>query len=165
MIKLAEECWAPVQAGVAKDQFNAAIEASGLLCAPELSPSNRATICGMIATDASGQGSVLYGKTRDHVMELRAEFIDGIESHSRPLTSREFEAAKARSDRVGHVLRVLDRIRQDDAELIAKRFADCGTLLANVNGILAVDTDYLPAAFRLIADDGNRIVDLWAYPD
>lgn len=43
--------------------------------------------------------------------------------------------------------------------------ADCGTLPANVNGILAVDTDYRPAAFRLIADDGNRIVDLWAYRD
>ena len=43
----------------------------GLFFAPELSPSNRATIGGMIATDASGQGSVLYGKTRDHVMELK----------------------------------------------------------------------------------------------
>ena len=43
----------------------------GLFFAPELSPSNRATIGGMIATDACGQGSVLYGKTRDHVLELR----------------------------------------------------------------------------------------------
>ena len=73
----AEEGWARVQAGVVKDQLNAAVAANGLFFAPELSPSNRATIGGMIATDASGQGSVLYGKTRDHVMELRAVFMDG----------------------------------------------------------------------------------------
>jgi len=118
----AEEGWARVQAGVVKDQLNEAVAANGLFFAPELSPSNRATIGGMIATDASGQGSVLYGKTRDHVMELRAVFMDGTEWHSRPLTAKELETAKGRSDRVGHVLRVLDRIRQDDADLIAERF-------------------------------------------
>jgi len=117
-----EEGWARVQAGVVKDQLNAAVAADGLFFAPELSPSNRATIGGMIATDASGQGSVLYGKTRDHVMELRAVFMDGTEWHSRPLTSEELETAKGRKDRVGHVLRVLDRIRQEDAGLIAERF-------------------------------------------
>lgn len=118
----AEEGWARVQAGVVKDQLNAAVAAHGLFFAPELSPSNRATIGGMIATDASGQGSVLYGKTRDHVMELRAVFMDGSEWHSRPLSSTELVTAKGRTDRVGHVLRVLDRIRQDDAGLIEERF-------------------------------------------
>lgn len=117
-----EEGWARVQAGVVKDQLNAAIAKHRLFFAPELSTSNRATIGGMIATDASGQGSVLYGKTRDHVVELRAVLLDGTDWHSRPLTPEELEAAKGRSDRVGHVLRVLDRIRRDDAELIAERF-------------------------------------------
>nr|WP_157398420.1 MULTISPECIES: FAD-binding and (Fe-S)-binding domain-containing protein [Ramlibacter] len=116
------EGWARVQAGVVKDQLNAAVAAHGLFFAPELSPSNRATIGGMIATDASGQGSVLYGKTRDHVMELRAVFIDGTQWHSRPLSPAELDTAKARGDRVGRVLSVLDRIRQDDAQLIAERF-------------------------------------------
>jgi FAD/FMN-containing dehydrogenase len=46
-----------VEAGVVKDQLNDAIRQHGLFFAPELSPSNRATIGGMIATDASGQGS------------------------------------------------------------------------------------------------------------
>ena len=117
-----EEGWARVQAGVVKDQLNAAVAASGLFFAPELSPSNRATIGGMIATDASGQGSVLYGKTRDHVIELNAVFMDGTQWQSRPLASTELEGAKGRNDRVGRVLRVLDRIRQDDAELIADTF-------------------------------------------
>lgn len=118
----AKEGWARVQAGVVKDQLNAAVAAHDLFFAPELSPSNRATIGGMIATDASGQGSVLYGKTRDHVLELSAVFLDGTSWRSRPLTAAELVVAKGRTDRVGHVLRVLDRIREDDAGLIAERF-------------------------------------------
>ena len=73
----AEERWAWVEAGVVKDQLNDAIREHGLFFAPELSPSNRATIGGMIATDASGQGSVLYGKTHDHVLELKCVLLDG----------------------------------------------------------------------------------------
>jgi FAD/FMN-containing dehydrogenase/Fe-S oxidoreductase len=137
----ADEGWARVQAGVVKDQLNAAVAANGLFFAPELSPSNRATIGGMIATDASGQGSVLYGKTRDHVMELRAVFMDGTEWHSRPLTPAELEAAKARQDRVGHVLRVLDRIRQDDAALIAERFPKLNRCMTGYDLVHLCDCD------------------------
>src|SRR5690625_2720299 len=43
-----------VQAGVVKDQLNAALKPHGLFFAPDLSTSNRATIGGMISTDASG---------------------------------------------------------------------------------------------------------------
>lgn len=42
-----------VQAGVVKDQLNAALKPHGLFFAPELSTSNRATVGGMINTDAS----------------------------------------------------------------------------------------------------------------
>jgi len=117
-----EEGWARVQAGVVKDQLNDAVSEHGLFFAPELSPSNRATIGGMIATDASGQGSVLYGKTRDHVLELRVVLLDGTEWHSLPLSAHQLENVKKRSDRVGDVHRILDRIRINDAELIAERF-------------------------------------------
>ncbi len=118
----AEEGWARVQAGVVKDQLNDAVRAHGLFFAPELSPSNRATIGGMIATDASGQGSVLYGKTRDHVLELKAVLLDGTVWHSRPLGLLDFTQVKQMKDRVGEVHRLLDRIRTDDAALIEERF-------------------------------------------
>ncbi|MBK6007938.1 FAD-binding oxidoreductase [Ramlibacter ginsenosidimutans] len=118
----AEKGWARVQAGVVKDQLNDAVRAHGLFFAPELSPSNRATIGGMIATDASGQGSMLYGKTRDHVLELQAVLMDGTAWHSRPMSERELEAAKRREDRIGAIHRLLDRIRVEDAALIEERF-------------------------------------------
>ncbi|MDN3649991.1 FAD-binding and (Fe-S)-binding domain-containing protein [Reinekea marina] len=89
----AEQGWARVQTGVVKDQLNKALKAHNLFFAPELSTSNRATIGGMINTDASGQGSVMYGKTRDHVLELTTALVGGdviqtqsIEKRKRPQT-------------------------------------------------------------------------------
>ena len=97
----AEEGWARVQAGVVKDQLNEAIRPHGLFFAPELSPSNRATIGGMIATDASGQGSVLYGKTRDHVLELKCRPARRHVVAFAPLAADELDPVKGRSDRIG----------------------------------------------------------------
>src|SRR3954470_621183 len=65
-----EQRWVRVQAGVVKDQLNAALAEHGLFFPPELSTSNRATIGGKVGTDACGQGPCLYGKTSDHVLEL-----------------------------------------------------------------------------------------------
>ena len=67
-----EQRWVRVQAGVVKDQLNQYLKPYGLFFSPELSTSNRATIGGMINTDASGQGSLKYGKTSDHVLGLRS---------------------------------------------------------------------------------------------
>ena len=72
-----EERWVRVQAGVVKDQLNQFLKPHGLFFAPELSTSNRATLGGMINTDASGQGSLQYGKTSDHVLALRSVLMNG----------------------------------------------------------------------------------------
>lgn len=72
-----EERWVRVQAGVVLDQLNDLLRPSGLFFAPNLSPSSRATIGGMINTDAAGQGSRVYGKTSDHVQALRYVLIGG----------------------------------------------------------------------------------------
>ncbi|MGE8064399.1 D-2-hydroxyglutarate dehydrogenase YdiJ [Pseudomonas sp. NPDC089569] len=111
-----------VQAGVVKDQLNAALKPHGLFFAPELSTSNRATIGGMINTDASGQGSCTYGKTRDHVLELHSILLGGEHLHSRPLAQDELERECARDDRVGEVHRVVRGIHSDKADLIEARF-------------------------------------------
>ena len=74
-----DECWVKVQAGVIKDQLNDYLKPFGFFFSPDLSTSNRATIGGMVNTDASGQGSLVYGKTSDHVLGLRCVLADGEE--------------------------------------------------------------------------------------
>ncbi|MFA0085657.1 FAD-binding and (Fe-S)-binding domain-containing protein [Vibrio sp. 10N.261.51.F12] len=72
-----EEGWVRVQTGIVKDALNDAVRPFGYFFSPDLSTSNRATLGGMINTDASGQGSLKYGKTSDHVLSLQAVFSDG----------------------------------------------------------------------------------------
>ena len=116
------ERWVRVEAGVVKDQLNAALAEHGLFFPPELSTSNRATIGGMVSTDACGQGSCLYGKTRNHVLELTTVLLDGTVWRSKPLTDEELAAVERRPDRVGAVHRLLAAVARDQADLIARHF-------------------------------------------
>ncbi|MFK3909187.1 FAD-binding and (Fe-S)-binding domain-containing protein [Pseudomonas monteilii] len=117
-----EQRWVRVQAGVVKDQLNAALKPHGLFFAPELSTSNRATIGGMINTDASGQGSCTYGKTRDHVLELHSVLLGGERLHSLPIDDAALDQACAAPGRVGEVYRTARDIQQHQAELIERTF-------------------------------------------
>ncbi|MDQ7732798.1 FAD-binding and (Fe-S)-binding domain-containing protein [Halomonas sp. SpR1] len=111
-----------VQAGVVKDQLNAALKPHGLFFAPELSTSNRATLGGMISTDASGQGSCEYGKTRDHVLELDTILIGGQHLHSRALTQDEEQTERQQAGILGCVHTTAAEIIDQQRELIAAKF-------------------------------------------
>ncbi|MGO3862748.1 MULTISPECIES: D-2-hydroxyglutarate dehydrogenase YdiJ [unclassified Halomonas] len=111
-----------VQAGVIKDQLNAALKPHGLFFAPELSTSNRATLGGMISTDASGQGSCEYGKTRDHVLELDTILIGGKHLHSRALTQDEEQAECQQEGILGRVHTTAAEIIDQQRDLIAAKF-------------------------------------------
>ncbi|MHB0774438.1 D-2-hydroxyglutarate dehydrogenase YdiJ [Halomonas sp. WWR20] len=111
-----------VQAGVVKDQLNAALKPHGLFFAPELSTSNRATLGGMISTDASGQGSREYGKTRHHVLELDTVLLGGERWTSRPLEGAELEDICQRDDTVGDIHRTAREIIDTQQALIEAKF-------------------------------------------
>jgi FAD/FMN-containing dehydrogenase/Fe-S oxidoreductase len=118
----AEEGWARVEAGVVKDQLNKAIQPHGLFFAPELSTSNRATIGGMINTDASGQGSVMYGKTRDHVLSLKTVLLDGHLLESAPIDDETLAEIQSGSDYSAHAHRIVDSIQKNKAQQIKDTF-------------------------------------------
>src|SRR5690554_2685662 len=111
-----------VQAGVVKDQLNAALKPHGLFFAPDLSTSNRATIGGMIATDASGQGSCEYGKTRHHVLELEVLLLGGERLTSRPVEEAELDTLCERQDATGRAFRTAREIIDTQGALIAEKF-------------------------------------------
>ncbi|TLF45969.1 FAD-binding oxidoreductase [Halomonas urmiana] len=111
-----------VQAGVVKDQLNAALKPHGLFFAPDLSTSNRATIGGMISTDASGQGSCEYGKTRDHVLELETVLLGGERLVSRPLADDALAPLCERDDVTGAAYRTAREIIDTQRALIETIF-------------------------------------------
>ncbi|MFC3853256.1 FAD-binding and (Fe-S)-binding domain-containing protein [Salinispirillum marinum] len=118
----AKERWVRVQTGVVKDQLNAALKPHGLFFAPELSTSNRATIGGMINTDASGQGSVAYGKTRDHVLELTTVLGDGTVLHSQAMSDVDLETYCSKPGRVGEIHRTVCAIWNQHESAIKAKF-------------------------------------------
>ncbi|APC96360.1 FAD-binding and (Fe-S)-binding domain-containing protein [Francisella frigiditurris] len=75
-INLDEE-YVRVQPGVVLDQLNEALQDSEYFFAPNLSPSNRATLGGMANTDACGKGSRIYGRTSQHILSLECVLVDG----------------------------------------------------------------------------------------
>lgn len=66
-----------VQPGVVLDQLNDALANHGYFFAPNVAPSNRATLGGMANTDGCGRGSRVHGKTSDHVRAMRLVLTDG----------------------------------------------------------------------------------------
>jgi len=100
-----EAGWVRVQTGVVKDQLNDYLKPHGLFFSPDLSTSNRATIGGMISNDASGQGSLTYGKTSDHVLALTSVLIDGSLLETKPLTAVDLIEQVEREDSIGAIYR------------------------------------------------------------
>jgi len=72
-----DEKWIRVQPGVVLDQLNQYLQPFGVHFAPDISPSNRATIGGMINTDACGNGSKIMGRTSDHVLDITCVLSNG----------------------------------------------------------------------------------------
>jgi FAD/FMN-containing dehydrogenase/Fe-S oxidoreductase len=66
-----------VEPGVILSDLNRFLQPHGLFFAPDVSTANRATIGGMIATDAAGKGSLIYGKTIDSIISLKVILADG----------------------------------------------------------------------------------------
>ncbi|CNE90037.1 FAD-binding and (Fe-S)-binding domain-containing protein [Yersinia nurmii] len=117
-----EQGWVRVEAGVIKDQLNQYLRPHGYFFSPELSTSNRATLGGMINTDASGQGSLVYGKTSDHVLGLRAVLLGGELLDTRALPTAQAEAIAAEDSVIGRIYRsVLDSC-WDNRALILEKF-------------------------------------------
>ncbi|MCJ8140940.1 FAD-binding and (Fe-S)-binding domain-containing protein [Falsirhodobacter halotolerans] len=72
-----EEGIVRVEPGVVLDQLNAFLKARGYVFPPAVSTGSRATLGGMVATDASGKGSRRYGRTSDYLVSAEVVLADG----------------------------------------------------------------------------------------
>jgi len=87
-----KEQWVRVQPGVIRDELNMFLKPYGFYFGPETSTANRAMIGGMVGNNSCGSNSVVYGSTRDHLLEVKALLSDGSEATFHSLTPDEFHA-------------------------------------------------------------------------
>ncbi len=152
----AAERWVRVEPGCVLDELNRVLKPHGLLFAPDISTSNRATIGGMIANNSSGARSVVYGKTIDHVLALKVVLSDGSVIELGPLSDREVEERCARETLEGACYRVTRSLAGEHAEEIERRFPK---ILRRVGGynldafvareVESAHTDERPSPFNL----------------
>jgi FAD/FMN-containing dehydrogenase/Fe-S oxidoreductase len=128
-----DEQWVRVQPGVVLDQLNRYLKPHGVFFAPTVSPSNRATIGGMANTDASGKGSLLYGKTSQHVIAIQAVYTDGSVHKSHKIDATELAKLKAREDRVGRIYRQVDETVCTHHDTIVQQFPKLKRFMTGYN--------------------------------
>lgn len=80
-----------VQPGVVLDELNLSLASSGLFFGPETSTSNRCMIGGMVGNNACGAHSIIYGSTRDHLIEVKGFLSNGDAVVFRPLDDQAFK--------------------------------------------------------------------------
>lgn len=83
-----EEQYVIVQPGVIRDDLNVALKPFGLMFGPETSTANRAMIGGMIGNNSCGLHSIVWGDTRQNLLEVKGFLSNGqeVEFKEIPLT-------------------------------------------------------------------------------
>ncbi|MDX2471461.1 MAG: FAD-binding and (Fe-S)-binding domain-containing protein [SAR324 cluster bacterium] len=114
------EGWVSIEAGVVLDQLNRELKPHGYFFAPTLSTSSRATLGGMINTDACGKGSRVYGKTSQHIVELTTLALGGGELVTTEITTEELETIKSEAGFLGEVYNKVDEIIQSNQNYLTQ---------------------------------------------
>lgn len=111
-----------VQPGVIKDELNELTAKENLFFSPELSTSSRATIGGMLSNDAAGQGSLVYGRTSEHILEVDVVLEDGSSALFKPVRGDELKAKLALKNLEGEIYRTIYSLVKDNAAAIKQHF-------------------------------------------
>ena len=122
---------AVVEPGIVTAELNAALAEHGLVWAPHTSTLNRATVGGMIATDAAGKGSLVHGRTHRHVEQITMCLDDGSFFVAEPVSIDEAELRATADDRSGDIWRSLldlpiDHDSEFDLPELARGFSGYG---------------------------------------
>lgn len=108
-----EEKWVKIQPGVILDELNRYLEPYQLFFGPETSTANRCMIGGMVGNNACGLHAVVYGTTRDHIIETTGYLSDGSKVTFGPLSGEEFKAKCELNTLEGNIYKQLKEILSD----------------------------------------------------
>ncbi len=155
-----EAGWVTVQPGVVLDDLNAALKPHGVYFAANLSPSNRATLGGMVATDASGEGSRHHGKTSQHVVGLEVVLRGGIVHRTAPVAAAELDALCAEPGLVGQAHKLAREIATTRAEEIERTFPKLRRFMTGYNlaRMAAADGSSVDLAQLVAGSEGSLCV-------
>lgn len=149
--------WVEVQAGVIKDQLNRYLEPYGYFFAPELSTSNRATLGGMINTDASGQGSLVYGKTSANVLALKTVLVNGERFNTQAIPIQQAQRLAEQNNYQGKIYRQLLATCFDKRSAILQCFPKLNRFMTgyDLQHVVSDDGQYVDAGRIICGSEGT----------
>ena len=152
-----DEKWVKVEAGVVKDQLNDFLRPYGFFFSPDLSTSNRATIGGMINTDASGQGSLVYGKTSNHVLGLTSVLANGEALTTAPMLVTDAVELAKESTTLGNIIKQVLATSVDKRQKILDKFPRLNRFLTgyDLEHVISDDLTTLDLSRLITGSEGS----------
>jgi FAD/FMN-containing dehydrogenase/Fe-S oxidoreductase len=98
-----KESWVIVEPGVVLDELNLFLKSHGLFFGPETSTSSRCNLGGMVGNNSCGAHSLVYGSTRDHLIEVSGFLSDGSHVVFGPIDLEQFEMKCASDTLEGNI--------------------------------------------------------------
>ena len=117
-----EELWARVQPGVVQESLRRRVGEWGLDFGPDTATSSRATLGGMLGNNSAGSHSIVYGKTIDHVHEVRCLLADGSETVFGEIDAAGMQAKQRLEGIEGRIYRTLAAVLERSGDAIRARY-------------------------------------------
>jgi len=117
-----DEEYAICEPGVVQDRLNEALSPFGYRLGPETSTGNRATIGGMVANNAAGSHSLIYGCMVDHVKEMELALAGGEILTFKSIDKEEWRKKRLLKTSEGMIYNQIYRILNHHRKSIEEKF-------------------------------------------
>lgn len=109
-----------VEPGAVHETVNQFVKPYGLMLGPDPASSNRATLGGMVANNATGTHSILYGSTIDHIVSCKVLLSDGSSATFEALDDQSWEERCKVDGLEGEIYREIDELVTQKAHIIQR---------------------------------------------
>ena len=117
-----EELWARVQPGVVQARLRRHVAQWGLDFGPDTATEERATLGGMLGNNSAGAHSIVYGKTIDHVHEVRCVLADGTEVVFGEIDAAGMQAKQRLDGIEGRIYRTVAAVLERSGDAVRERY-------------------------------------------
>lgn len=108
------EHWVRVEPGIVLDELNIALKPFNLMFGPETSTANRCSIGGMIGNNSCGSHSLIYGSTRDHLLEVELLLSDGTSARFSKISLEELKNRQIGENLENNIYKYFCKLIEDD---------------------------------------------------
>jgi len=155
-----KEKWVRVQPGMPRDDLNAVVAQYGLHFAPDPATSSRANVGGMVGNNSSGTKSIIFGKTVDHILAVKALLADGTIIQLSEKSPVEMDHIIANGNREGEIYKTFREIVINNKEEIKERYPKVMRRVGGYNLDEFIDTDNWNLSKIVCGSEGTLAVSL-----